>query len=384
MVVQSLTLQNFRNYQQATFSFSSQITVIIGPNGIGKSNLIEAIFLLAVGKSFRAEKEKQLMQFEKTFCRIAGKFLDRGPVELLSRPTSSRSLRALDGSPSPLATPLIEALEIIFSDTGTSFLKKKYLVNGVARRRVDFAGNLTAVLFTPSDLELIAGQPGIRRRFIDDVLEQVDREYRVSLTTYTKALRQRNALLQQVQETGIRNEKQFAYWDELLINHGSVIAQKRESFLEIVNARQKDFYPCTLIYDKSVISKERLEQYKQAEVGAGVTLVGPQRDDIIIKTSHESQKELVEVRYFASRGQQRLVTLELKLAQIAYMTDATGRKPLLLLDDIFSELDSQNINRILTLLPGYQVIVTTTHKEFLSGVGKKAVEVIELEKHGAV
>lgn len=350
MIVKTLTLQNFRNYSKASFTFSDTTTIIIGPNAIGKTNLMESLFLLATGKSFRAEKEKQLIQFGKQVSRIKASIKDD------------------------------ETLEIVFADQGTPFLKKKYLVNGVARRRVDFAGNITAVLFTPLDLELVSGQPGNRRRFLDEVLEQVDMDYRVAHTTYTKALRQRNALLEQVQETGIRNPKLFAYWDDLLIRTGQVLSYKREEFIEFINARQKDFFPCLLTYDKSVISEERLLQYKDAEVGAGVTLVGPHRDDILIQTYHEKSKELVDVRYFASRGQQRLVTLELKLSQIAFLRHRTGTDPLLLLDDIFSELDSKNITKILTLAGKHQVIITTTHKEFVEDVGLTDVEMIELEK----
>lgn len=324
-------------------------TVIIGPNAIGKSNLMESLFLLATGKSFRAEKEKQLIQFGKQVSRIKAELEE-------------------------------DSLEIIFADQGTAFLKKKYLVNSVARRRVDFAGHITAVLFTPVDLELVSGQPGSRRRFLDEVLEQVDMDYRVAHTTYTKALRQRNALLEQVQETGVRNARQFEYWDEIVIRTGNVLTYKREEFIESINARQKEFFPCLLTYDKSVISEERLAQYKDAEVGAGVTLVGPHRDDVIIQSYNEESKEMVDVRYFASRGQQRLVTLELKLAQISYLKDKTQTQPLLLLDDIFSELDSKNIQKIFTLTGRGQVIITTTHEEFVAGIGLEDVEMIELGK----
>jgi DNA replication and repair protein RecF len=358
MHLKSLSLQNFRNYTKSSFNFSDATTIIIGPNGAGKSNLIEAIFLLAVGKSNRSEKDKQLIQFGKQACRVKGEIVD--------------------GSPSPLATPI--SLEAVFVDQGTAFLKKKYLVNGVARRRADFAGSLTAVLFTPADLELVSGQPGNRRRFLDEVLEQVDVDYRVAHGTYTKALRQRNALLEQVQETGRRNEKLFSYWDDLLIKTGEMLTSKREEFINEINKRKKDFFDCSLIYDKSVISHNRLEQYKTAEIGAGVTLVGPHRDDVIIQSFNKDLDEFTPVRHFASRGQQRLVTLELKLAQIAFLTERTQTQPVLLLDDIFSELDSQNIEKILKIMDHKQVIITTTHKEFVEGVGLKRVEMIELKE----
>lgn len=380
MILQSISLQNFRNYSKTSFDFSATTTIIIGANGVGKSNLIESIFLLATGKSFRASPpaggEKQLIQFGKQIARV------KGLIVPSSRATKERGdlFNEIASSQAPRNDET--SLEVVFADQGTAFLKKKYLVNGVARRRADFAGNLTAVLFTPEDLDLVSGQPGNRRRFLDEVLVQVDSDYHIAHTTYTKALRQRNALLEQVQETGARDEKLFSYWDELLIRTGSVIMYKREEFIEFLNAKQKDFFPCLVTYDKSVISKERLLQYKDAEVGAGVTLVGPHRDDLKCTIYNEqftnSEEELLEARYFASRGQQRLIVLELKMAQIAFLQAKTQTNPLLILDDIFSELDSQNIAKILSLLDHHQVIITTTHKEFVEDAGLKNVEMIEL------
>lgn len=350
MQLKKLVLQHFRNYTQADFSFDAQKTVIVGENAIGKTNLIESIYLLATGKSFRAEKEKQLIQFGETICRIKAKIGE-------SHHTENDTV-----------------LEAILSDSQTPTVKKKYLVNGVAKRRVDFAGNLTAVLFTPMDIDLISGQPSIRRRFLDDVLEQVDYEYRVSYTTYYKALRQRNALLDQVQESGVRNDKLFAYWDQLLIVHGQKITEKREAIIGFINRQQKDLFPFTLSYDASLISEERLLQYKHAEVGAGVTLVGPHRDDVIIQAYHPVSQELEDVKYFSSRGQQRLVVFELKLAQIAYIKRHSERKPVLLLDDIFSELDSKNIEHVLHIMHDNQTIITTTHKEFVADMGENVIE----------
>lgn len=350
MVLQFLSLQHFRNYTQVQFSLSPETTIIIGQNGRGKSNLLEALFLLSLGKSFHAENDLQLIQFGKTFCRIVGKIFDDVTLEYL-----------------------------VSSEPGRTLPRKKYLVNDIARRRVDFTSYIPAVLFTPSHLDLVAGQPQLRRRFLDEVLEQTDRNYHLSVITYTKALRQRNALLQQAKETGVRDKRLFAYWDSLLLSHGGYIAKKRQEFLMFLNALLKDFFPFFVIYDQSEISKERLLQYEQAEIGAGVTLVGPHRDDFLVQMRQSSNTDAVAVKHFASRGQQRLVTLELKLAQIAYMQKSLGKKPLLLLDDIFSELDEANIRSVLAKVKGHQIVMTTTHKEFISGVGEKSVEMIELK-----
>ena len=119
---------------------------------------------------------------------------------------------------------------------------KKFLVNGVAKRRVDFAGHFLAVLFSPQDLEIIVDSPSLRRNFLDQILEQVDRNYRVAVIAYTKALRQRNALLEQARETGLRNEKQFEYWDNLVIENGNIITAKREEFINFLNSSAKDIF----------------------------------------------------------------------------------------------------------------------------------------------
>lgn len=356
MILKTIVLQNFRNYPKATFIFDPQITIIIGQNAVGKTNLIEAVFLLATGKSFRASPpaggEKQLIAFGKQVYRVKGSVIKED-----------------------------EDMELeVVSSQAEHLLKKKYLVNGISKRRVNFAGNLPVVLFTPTDLDIVTGQPASRRRYLDEILEQVDFDYRVALGIYSKALRQRNALLVNVQETGYRNEKRFAYWDELLIANGKIVTKKREELIEYINRRKKDFFAFTLLYDKSIMSAERLAQYKGAEVGAGVTLVGPQRDDVVIKAYHDISQELEDVKHFSSRGQQRLIVLELKESQISFIQESSQERPVLLLDDIFSELDSGNIAKILRLMQNHQTIITTTHKEFVSKNMPEKHGMIELSK----
>jgi DNA replication and repair protein RecF len=230
-------------------------------------------------------------------------------------------------------------------------------------------------------LSLVAGQPGDKRHFLDEVLEQTDQEYASALQLYTKALRQRNALLEFVQKSGRRDEERFAYWDNLLISNGQIITEKREALIAYINNQEKQLFPFFVTYDKSLMSQERLLQYKDAEVGAGMTLVGPQRDDIIIQSIHPVSKDFEDVKYFCSRGQQRLVALELKKAQIAYLQVQLQVQPLLVLDDIFSELDSEHISQVLNLTHPFQTVITTTHKEFIAAadIGKDKA-VVELEK----
>ncbi len=336
MFLKSIVLQNFRSYKKSSFDFSQKTTVIIGPNTSGKTNLLEGIYLLATGKSFKTEKDTDLIRFGATLSRVQGEIEDT-------------SLEVLVQSP----------LE------GERMIAKKFLVNGVSKRRVDFAGNLVVVLFSPLDLDLVSGSPSIRRNFLDSVLEQVDSSYRLALSVYQKAIRQRNALLERVQETGIRNEKQFSYWDEIVIANGSVITAKRGAFIEFLNSEKKDICDFVAFYDKSVISGDRLLQYKKAEEASGVTLVGPHRDDFSLSFGKNSEHLRHDVKAFGSRGQQRLVVLQLKLLQLHFIEKAKGERPVLLLDDIFSELDEGHIKHVLSLIDQQQTILTTTHEEFL-------------------
>lgn len=353
MILKHLSLQNFRSYTKAQFSFDPQLTVIVGPNASGKTNLVEAIGIASTGKSFRTGKEMQLIAFEKQVAHIGGEVGEEDDTE---------------------------KIEITFALSQTGFLQKRYLINGVSKRRASLAGLLPTVLFTPLDLDIVAGQPGAKRRFLDETLEQTDQDYASALTIYQKALRQRNALLEEVQATGRRDADRFAYWDNLLIKNGQLITEKREAFIRYINLREKTLFPFTLEYDKSLMSEERLLQYKDAEVGAGMTLVGPQRDDVIIQSMHPVSRELEDVKYFCSRGQQRLVTLELKNAQISYLKEQLHVQPLLVLDDIFSELDSAHIGYVLQMTHEYQTIITTTHKEFLEANMGKVNAVIEFNK----
>lgn len=353
MLLKRLTLQNFRNYSKSEFNFGQETSLIVGPNTSGKTNLIEAIFFLSTGKSFRTEKDEQAIKFGENVARVEGLVSDT-------------------------------KLEVVIAsgDLGRGVTHKKYMVNGVAKRRIDFMGNLLCVLFSPLDLDMVVGAPGLRRNFLNNVLEATDIDYRRAYLEFTKALRQRNALLEKVKEAGVRNEKQFEYWDMILIQTGNIITQKREKFIEFINTSKKDIFDFIVLYDKSVISKDRLLQYKNAEAGAGVTLVGPHRDDFSIRmhpneiTSNKS--ESMDIKFFGSRGQQRLVVLQLKILELSFIEKQLGQGPILLLDDIFSELDEKHIELVLAMLGRQQTIITTTHKEFIPKKILESVEIIEL------
>ena len=328
MILTNLTLQNFRSYSKKTFAFSPQTTLIVGPNTAGKTNILEAIMLLATGKSFRADMDREAIRWGEELSRMNAKcqmINDKCELELVL--TSGE----VQGQQVPM---------------------KKYLVNGVPRRQIDFVGNLRAVLFWPEHLELVTDSPSLRRRYLDSVLVQVDREYRRSLLSYERGLRQRNRLLDLINE-GKAGRGQLLFWNQLLIKAGGYITDKRTELITYINSRQSSVFSYQIQYDKSVISEARLEQYKDEEVAAKATLVGPHRDDFTI---FKDEKELSK---YGSRGEQRLAVLWLKLAELSYIEKEIGERPILLLDDIFSELDNEHRELVVDLIGKQQTILTS-------------------------
>lgn len=348
MSLVSLRLKNFRNHKDFYFTFPLT-TVIIGQNTVGKTSILEAIQFLSLGKSFKAEFDADAISENREFSNIEAKVTD-------SEGTTN--------------------LKIILA-VRDGRLTKKFLVNNVPRRAVDFTSRFLSVLFTPEDLEIITDSPSLRRNYINNILSQSDKKYRVSLSIYEKALKQRNRMLWLLREgKKYFSEADFEYWDNILINNGGILTKAREEFVEYVNIQPKDVYKFEIFYDKSTITRERLEKYHDAERASAKTLVGPNRDDFFFRFPN-TEKQISE---FGSRGEQRLTIFQMKIIEMYYIKDKTGEIPTLLLDDIFSELDDNNIHRVLDLLPHQQVILTTTHKEFVPKkiISKEDVEIIEL------
>lgn len=330
-MIQKIHLTKFRNFSGKTLEFSDKITVIVGPNASGKTNILESLFLLSTGKSFKARTEVEMLNYNSELARISGK-------------TGALSLESV----------------ITKGDNG--WPKKKLLVNGVSKRLIDFSGNFKVVLFGPWDMDLVTESPSLRRKFLDNVLSQVDREYRRSILSYEKGLRQRNRLLYRIREEGAPRN-QLLFWNQLLIKTGDYISIKRQEFIEYVNGQPSlNGQKFKLEYDKSVISEGRLEQYKEEEVAAATTLVGPHRDDFIF---FEKERNLSS---YGSRGEQRMGVLWLKIAELEFIEKKTGERPTLLLDDIFSELDHEHRDVVMRFSKSQQTIITTADEHFLKGL----------------
>jgi DNA replication and repair protein RecF len=339
-MIKSVKLTDFRNFGSKPAEFSEKITVIIGPNASGKTNILESLFLLSAGKSFKARIEEEAIRYEKDLGRVKGK-LASGMV---------------------LEAVLTRGLLDIGNDHPEKVARKRLLVNGVPKRLIDFAGNFKIVLFGPWDLDLVTESPSLRRKFLDNVLSQVDREYRRSIISYEKGLRQRNRLLFRIREEGL-SRSQLSFWNQLLIKNGDYISGSREEFIEFSNSQPTlDDQKFHLEYDRSVISEGRLEQYAEEEVAAATTLVGPHRDDFIFS---EGERNLAS---YGSRGEQRMSILWLKISELNFIEEKTSERPTLLLDDIFSELDHEYRKVVMKLSGKQQTIITTADEHFIKNL----------------
>ncbi len=335
MQLTSLKLQHFRSYPKAAFTFSPYTTLLMGPNTVGKTNILEAIMVMATGKSFRADKESEMIRLGQMVARIHVVVEDTMLDVVLTQGTEE-GVRA----------------------------QKKFLVNGVARRVIDFLGNLRVVLFWPEHLELVTDSPSLRRKYLDSVLVQTDREYSRNLLSYERGLRQRNKLLDLINE-GKASRNQLLFWNQLLIRSGNYLTDSRLRYIEFVNAYNVSGMAYQIVYDKSVISEARLDQYRDEEVAAKATLVGPHRDDFSVH-KQKARSVTLDLSKFGSRGEQRLAVLWLKLAELAYMQHAVGQRPILLLDDIFSELDHEHRDLVLDVIEKQQTIMTSADPETLT------------------
>lgn len=335
MKLTRVVLQQFRSWESMQLEFQPELNLIVGDNGTGKTNILEAIFLLATGESFRARKTEEMVRFGAEMGRVRG-FTDADDV-----------------------------LQVVVTRgmvAGRKVAKRRFLIEEVPKRKSDFVGQMPAVLFRPEDLILLDGSPSERRKFMDQALSQVDREYQRSIQAYEQALRRRNRVLVAIQE-GLATRYSLTFWDGLILKHGQLIQEKRTVMFDFINdlwGRSQLFNHLHINYDKSVISELRLEQYKTEEVAAGHTLVGPHKDDFMVSSVQGvDQGQSRDLSTYGSRGEQRMAVLALKMGELYFIEEKRETKPILLLDDIFSELDEVHAQEVRKVMQGRQVIVTT-------------------------
>ncbi len=354
MYLKSLALENFRNFAQQKFDFNQAVTVVVGDNGVGKTSILEAIMLFATGKSFRAGKAEEMISFDQAYARLEAVLVES--EETNSTLNTPENLAGLDELKLNL---LINPGQI----QGQRTSKLLFRVNDLKRSRKFFLGNLTAVIFRPEDMRLVEGSPTRRRAFLDEVLSQIDPEYQHSLSVYEQALRRFNKLLLQIKDRQVP-ESTLTYWNLTLLKHGLKLQDLRQQFLQFCQTVSFPFN-FQAVYLPSIISQERLAQYQPRAIAAGHSLIGPQKDDFIVNFDKIGNRD---VAIYGSRGQQRMAVLWLKVCSLAFLAQQQHQQPVLLLDDIFSELDEQVCQLILPIIKQHQTFITTTHEELLKTV----------------
>lgn len=348
MNIESIFLLNFRNYSEQYIELDPGINIFYGENAQGKTNVIEAVYLLTMGKSHRTNKYNEMVKWDKNDSRICIKFnkddFDYNIDFILKRNQ-----------------------------------KKQIKVNGVRLDKLsDILGKLNTVIFSPDHMKIIKEGPSERRRFIDSILSQTKPKYYYNFTQYLKVLAQRNMLLCNEKNDGII-EKTLDIWDHQLIEYGCKIIKDRQIFVESIDTKawrinkelsggREDFhlkYMPSIGYGKHEISdiknafEKRLMEARASDIRRKLTHYGPHRDELNLFINDK------EVRNYGSQGQQRSVLLSLKLSEMEYIKDETGSTPVLLLDDVFSELDKLRQGFLISFIKNVQVIITCTDYENL-------------------
>lgn len=337
MHINDLTLKNFRNYDKKAFTFDKTVNLITGNNGTGKTNILEAIFILATGKSPRARYDKDYIRYEQTACSISGSISTEGEDYALQ-------------------------MAVVARDDYSNLTNKKVTVNKVAKSVNGFSQILNAVLFSPEDINLITGSPTNRRKYLDFVLIQAINTYKKDLSKYTHVVKQRNKILELLNLEN-RGKDQLDLWNEQFIVLAEKLHQSREIFVDFTKEHLHKIAVTLELgsspshiefeYQKSSVTQARLQSYYEKEVRAMNSLIGPHRDDFSIKADGK------DIGEFGSRGQQRTTVLALKMLEIGFIEKFTDERPILLLDDIFSELDDIHRTAIRDIINKQQTIATS-------------------------
>ena len=319
--------------------------MVVGANTTGKSNLLEAIFLLAFGKSPRAGLDREMVRGEEKL----------GFVRATVSGSDDRDL------------------EIVLTETG-----KRFRVNGVGRRRADFSQHFHAVLFSPEDLNLVTGSPDLRRRFMVFALESVDPAYSHAVVQYDQVRKRRNRILEKINK-GESPPDELGFWDAKFLEHGVLIQDKRKEFFDEINQELRSGN-LELSYLISGLTAERLMEYRPREIAAETSLIGPHRDDFnfVMADVESKMSGGRDLSAYGSRGEQRKAVLALKEAELRFVEKRIENRPVLLLDDIFSELDEENRKRVFDLIGDGQTIITTTDLSHVPAELQKDLPIIQL------
>jgi len=370
MEILDLTLTNFRNFTSRKFVFDKSLTVIIGANGAGKSNILEAVSLVCGQRPVHIESDLDLVKFGKSEAKIGSRVEGSG---------------------------FSKELIINFQVIDERVIRKSYLIDGFKKRFANFLEIISIIVFHPEDLDLVAGTPSLRRHHLDSLLSASDRDYWRNISSYGKVVTRRNRILNRIAE-GKSKPLELNFWDQRLLEHGKYVSKKREEFInflnlmesvgftsEVKNPHTSEVFFGGLRFElkQSLISEEKLLKNRERDIAAGITLSGPHRDDFrfIFKgrrpgvASGPGGRDLA---YFGSRGEQRMAVLALKLSELEYVKVQKGARPILALDDIFSELDWEHRETVLSVIGNQQTIITAAEKDSVPKKLLKKAKVVEL------
>lgn len=363
MYIKNIALNNYRNYDKLYIELDPKLNIFIGQNGQGKTNILEAIFVSGFGKSFRTNKDKELIKMDEEFTHVK--------MEVQKDYT-----------------------DFSVEFTMHNKLKKEIKLNGTSlTKRADLIGNLNVVIFSPEDLKLIKEGPTERRKFIDREISNIKRRYCYDLIEYYKVLDQRNHLLKDI----TRNPKlksTLDIWDDKLIELGHRLMIERKEFIEklnilshsihkkitdgkenlvlnyLSNIKVKNVYEYDKIY---MVYKRLLEEKLESDMRRGFTSVGPHRDDMSIVIDG------VDIRSFGSQGQQRTAALSIKLSEVDIIYEEIGEYPVLLMDDVMSELDVRRQNDLIKSFKNIQTLITITDLNSIQDDYKKNAKIFKIE-----
>ncbi|KRM92700.1 DNA replication/repair protein RecF [Liquorilactobacillus cacaonum] len=344
MYLKRMVLKNFRNYTETSLEFSPKVNILIGENAQGKTNLLEAIYVLAMTRSHRTNNERELINFEENEALLQG--------------ILERNVSKLD-------------LELFLGKKG-----KKAKINHLEQAKLSqYVGQMNVILFAPEDLALVKGSPALRRKFIDMEFGQIDAHYLYNLSQYRVVLKQRNNYLKQLQSKQSKDLVLLEVLSDQIATFGAEIIAKRIIFLKELEKYAKLVHEqiteekekLSFLYDTSIenVYKKNIKQIYQdlkilyqhnqkKEIFQGLTLYGPHREDVQFLINDKN------VQIFGSQGQQRTVALSVKLAEIDVMKNETGEYPILLLDDVLSELDGARQTHLLRAIQDrVQTFLTT-------------------------
>lgn len=354
MQIKKLTLKDYRSYSNKTFEFCDKVNILVGKNAQGKTNVLEAIFFMVIGKSFKTSKEKEVVLWDKESAYIKGEF--------------SKKYRDID-------------IEFFFNKTH----KKSIKIDGISIHKMgELLGCANAVFFSPEELKLVKDSPEERRRFMNVVLSQTNKKYFYLLGRYEKVLANRNKLLKST--TNINEIKDtIDIWDRALSELANKIYIERKNFLEELTPFAKKAheylsggsenieieYKSSFSDDYEQKMLKSLSRNLEKDLKFGYTSIGVHRDEIDIYLNG------VEVKNYGSQGQQRTTALSLKLAELEFIKNRTGEYPILLLDDVFSELDKERRKKLLNFTSKTQTLITCTEFDKDKNFDGKIFEIIK-------